>query len=146
MTRKRLMSVAIAVLVLAAAIIAALIGGNAVVPTPPAEASIAGDRGDFHIAGSVGGLFPGDKVNLTLRVQNPFDVTILVTGLRAEVGRAAPGCRGRFVRIRRYSGNRRVGAQAFAPFTLVLKMSRNASDACQGQWFPITFTGRAVQA
>jgi hypothetical protein len=99
----------------------------------------------FTIGGDVGGLFPGDSVQLVLTVSNSFNFPIDVTSITTEIGAPNPGCVGSYLTVGAFSGHLAVPAGGSAQLSVPTTLSHAAPDACQGAVFPLTYSGLAVK-
>jgi hypothetical protein len=119
---------------------------------PMAPRSGAGHAGDepaqtqgpgslFRIRGHVKGMYPGRHRRLVVHISNPQGRAIVVTSIIARVGRAVRGCKGSNVRVRRFSGAKRVPAWGRAKVRLRVRMLSTAPDACKDVRFPVVFSG-----
>jgi hypothetical protein len=108
----------------------------------------ATSKPQFKVRGSVGGLYPGKRKPLTLKVRNPQRYPIRVKTLTVRVGRSnKSGCKPRWIRPkRRVRVSLLVPARARAFVSYPLKMLKRAPNACQGARWKLKFKGEAVRA
>jgi len=128
----------------------------------PNSGSVQGTPGhSFTISGSVQGLFPGDgyaqpvtssthPVYVYLTVTNPNSQDIIVTSLSYSVSDAGTACRASNLSPTTFTKSFSVRVPARqslggTAFPLPISMVPTAGNACQGQAFPLSFTGSAVQ-
>jgi hypothetical protein len=100
----------------------------------------------FTIAGSLGGLYPGDFAPLRLNVHNPYAFAIVVTSISTAVGPAGPGCGAGNLAVASFSGPLKVPGGGAAHTTVTVMLRHKAPDACQGAVFPLTYSGMARKA
>jgi hypothetical protein len=136
------------VLLTTAALIVAVLAPDATA-APLIGAGTSGAPGtrahSFSIAGTVGGLFPGNTSALKLKVSNPQTVAIEVTSLTTTVGDAAIGCAAANVTVSAFSGHLVVPAGKARKATVFVTLVHSAPDACQGAQFPFTYHGLATK-
>jgi hypothetical protein len=97
-----------------------------------------------------GGLFPGAKRPLRLRIRNPNRFAIKVTKVRVRIRRDLkhPGCYPRrYLRATRLREPVRVSAKNIrrTRTRLKIRMRMSAPDACQRAVFPLRLKGKAVR-
>lgn len=103
-------------------------------------------KGDFTILGSIGGLYPGETVPLTLTVTNLRTFNIQVTSIKASVGSASSSCKGSLLQVTGFSGSLAVPAGGSASTSVQVSLSHSAPDACQNALFPLSYVGKGQQA
>lgn len=97
----------------------------------------------FEVSGTVGGLYPGAVVVFDAEIGNPFNVTIVVTGVRAVASDASPDCSGDLVDVADTTADTVIVAGSTGLVVLTITMDPDAPDACQGVGFPLAFTATA---
>ena len=123
----------------------------------PNSGSVQGASGhSFTIAGSVQRLYPGagtssaHPVYVYLSVANPNSQAIVVTSLSYRVSNASSRCGAANLSPTTYTKSFSVRVPARASiggtsFAMPISMVSSAGNACQGQVFPLSLTGTAVQ-
>jgi hypothetical protein len=108
-------------------------GGGATAPTA------------YEVKGSVAGLFPGARLPVAVRIENPYGFAISVRSI--EVAAADAGsCSRANVRVDGLPAPVTVPAGGEVVTTLTVRMRNDPPDACKLASFPLTFTSRAVKA
>lgn len=107
----------------------------------PALAAPSTSNHQFHIAGGLGGLFPGTASPLVLSVYNPNKVAITVTSITTTVGDASTGCPATYLSVASFGGSLAVGPKQTATVAVPAQLSHSAPDACQGAVFPLRYSG-----
>jgi hypothetical protein len=102
--------------------------------------------GTFKIAGSIGGLYPGDKASLLLKVTNPQRYAIVITSISTAVSSARPGCASSNLTVAPFAGKLRVRARAAAQVAVEATMLHAAPNACQGAVFHLSYHGLGRKA
>ena len=129
-------------LVLSAAAVLVLSGASAL-------GSLGGQRPvtreGFTIRGHAGGLYPGARKRLSLVVHNRSARVIHVRSITTRVRDARRGCKGKNVRVSRYSGRLRVGPRGWQRVPVQIRMLRAAPDACKKVVFRLKFHGTATR-
>jgi hypothetical protein len=105
------------------------------------RASSANTRLRFLIGGSVGGMFPGKSRPLTLTILNPNKVEITVTSITTAVGNASPGCPASDFSVTPFAGSLTVLPFHVGHTTVTATMAHSAPNACQGEVFPLFYSG-----
>ena len=129
-------------LVLAAAAVLVLSGASALGSLGPGHRAA---REGFTIRGHVGGLYPGARKQLSLVVHNRSARVIHVRSITTRVRDARRGCKGRNVRVGRYTGRLRVGPRGWRRVPVQIRMLRAAPDACKKAVFRLEFHGTATR-
>ena len=127
--------------------IAALVAGVLITVGLAAARSIAAPSDpapkDFTLSGDVDGLYPGVPSELSIRIDNPQNVDLVVTKLTVTAGDADATCRGGNLTI----GNPKlpivVRKKGQAVATVNATLAPGAPDSCQGALFPLTYVGTA---
>ena len=130
-------------LVLAAAAVLVLSGASALGSLGPGHRAAA--REGLTIRGHVGGLYPGARKRLSLVVHNRSARVIHVRSITTRVRDARRGCKGKNVRVSRYSGRLRVGPRGWQRVPVQIRMLRAAPDACKKAVFRLKFHGTATR-
>ncbi|MGH7315796.1 MAG: hypothetical protein ACREJS_05995 [Candidatus Rokuibacteriota bacterium] len=105
------------------------------------------DAPRFSVRGKVGGLYPGARKNMKIRIANPNPYPLRLRWLRVRVRNSnVRGCARRWVRPRRelklsFFVPPRSRARASLPVTL----SRRAPSICQGATWPLRFRAEGVR-
>jgi hypothetical protein len=105
--------------------------------------------GSFHMRAKAGGLFPGARRPLRLRIRNPSRFAIKVTKVRVQIRRdlSRPRCYPRrYLRATRLREPVRVPAESMrrTRTRLEIRMKVSAPDACQHAVFPLRIRAKAV--
>jgi hypothetical protein len=108
-----------------------------------ADAEQAQSTGTFKIAGSVGGLYPGQSKPLVLTVKNPQGFKIVVTSMTTKVKNASATCPASNLTVSAFSGQLAVPANGSAKTSVVVTMAKSAPDACKAVTFPLVYSGLA---
>ncbi len=93
-------------------------------------------------------LYPGKATKLVLHVRNPLDIAVKVTRLTVRVGMGTGPygqCAARTLRVRPWTGHRRIPADATKKLRLPIKMRRSAPGNCIGTRYPLTYYAKAVR-
>lgn len=97
----------------------------------------------FQVRGDVDGLYPGERRDLRVRINNRTRRDVMAGRLWIEVGPGAPGCGPEFLRI---TGPRkvkkRISDHGRRGITLHAKMHADAPDACREARFPLHYRVR----
>jgi hypothetical protein len=106
--------------------------------------------GGFYMRARAGGLFPGARRPLRLRIRNPNRFAIKVTNVRVQIRRdlRRPRCYPRrYLRTTRLREPVRVPANSFrrTRTRLEIRMRSSAPDACKRAVFPLRLKGKAVR-
>jgi hypothetical protein len=104
----------------------------------------------FSMRARVGGLFPGARRSLHLRIRNPNGFPIKVTKVTVHIRRdlRRPRCRPRrYLRATRLRDPVRVPAKSIrrTRTRVAIRMKASAPDACQRAVFALRLKGRAVR-
>lgn len=110
----------------------------------PTTASARPAHPPFTVRGHVDGLFPGARTTLQVSLRNPNPYPIVVTRVRTTVLRTGSACPAGTVRIKAYMGVRRVRAHGVARISLPIRMAKGAPEACEGQRYPLAYSGQAI--
>lgn len=102
--------------------------------------------GTFGVSGSVDGLYPGGSRMLELVVTNPNAFPIVLSDVSTSVEGAGPNCPAGSIAVGSMNSRVLVPAASSTRTNLPVKMSRSATDDCQGATFPLTFTATATEA
>lgn len=97
----------------------------------------------FHMKGTVGGLYPGARKVMLVRVRNRANARVRATNFRARVVRAPAGCPRWMVLARPITKGVWIHPRRLAMIRIRVLMKRAAPDACQGGRFLLKLTGRA---
>jgi hypothetical protein len=98
----------------------------------------------FQIAGEVDGLYPGADATLEVRLTNPHPFAIRVISTTVTVLDAGSACPASMLEIGDLQSAVVVPPGGTGSVPLDVRMSAQASDACQGATWPLVFTGTAV--
>jgi hypothetical protein len=93
--------------------------------------------------GSVGGLYPGHRVELGVRYVNPYSFPIAIDTLNVTAT-GTDRCSARYLRAAA-APRLRLASGASVDSTLDVGMRRSAPDACQGVRFAVSVQVTAVQ-
>ena len=115
----------------------------AVRPDPRTGRPAAG--GEFSIGGGATGLYPGTTLPLVLTVSNPEGFRITVVSIATTVGDASGACPASYASVSAFSGHVRVPARGTATVTVSAALAHSAPDACQGAFFPFSYSGEATR-
>lgn len=112
--------------------------------SPDARPPVA--QPDFHIRGSVTGLFPGVRTRMRLRVrnENPFAIRLSKISTTVQGGTAA--CPADSLKVTRWAGHKRIPARAVRRVRVEVRMRSWAPQACAGHRYRLAYRGRAVKA
>ena len=133
----------VAALAAATTLIAVVAGVSA------AQPGRGGDRTvplQFHLAGSVNGLYPGGTRTLSVRIANPYPFAILVTDLKAHVDPAGPDCPADALTVTPVPSNVVVARDSESTYPFSASLDPSAPDGCQGAMWPITYIASAERA
>jgi hypothetical protein len=124
-----------------AASLLTLVGLLAAVP-----ASGGGQRSavKFRLAGSVGGLYPGARRLMRVKIHNPYRRPIRVVSVTAKVKGGARYCTGANVDVRPFRGRVVIPRRRSRVVRLRVQMQPTAAQECSGARFPLLFRARAV--
>jgi hypothetical protein len=100
----------------------------------------------LSLRGRIGGLYPGRRVVLSIRIRNTGSVAVTLTRIRTRVRDASAACGASNLRVRRFQGHRWIPARGLARVRVQVRMSPDAADACQGVRFPLTFISHGTAA
>jgi len=117
-------------------------GGSAGLAAAPSAAAPT----TFGIAGSVGGLYPGDSAPLRLKLRNPYGFAIVVTSISTAVSSAGPKCVSGNLTVPAFTGQVKVPARGQAQTFVTVTLRHKAPDGCQGAVFPLSYSGIARKA
>ncbi|KJK33592.1 hypothetical protein UK23_45480 [Lentzea aerocolonigenes] len=96
-------------------------------------------------AGTATGLVPGGTVTRKVRVTNPNNQDIKVTGLTTSVGRPSTSCPANAVTVDPLSIPFVIAKNASADVSLTVRMAASAPNACRNLTFPLTYSGTAIK-
>ena len=95
-------------------------------------------------------LYPGATQSVTVRVTNPNDYPVMVTGIEAGSSKAVGACAADTVRsdarsdlkgiVQTDGKSATIAANDSGVYSLVTRMSNDASDACKSQTFSLPLT------
>jgi hypothetical protein len=116
--------------------------------SPDPTATERGGTSAFHMRARAGGLYPGARRPLRLRIRNPNRFAIKVTEVRVRIrpDLRRPRCYPRrYLRATVLRKPVRVPARSIrrTRTRLAIKMRRRAPDACQRAVFPLSLKGKA---
>jgi hypothetical protein len=114
-------------------------------PSPDAPGVSAPAR--FRIYGHVTGLYPGarSRLRLTLRNPNPFPITVTKVRTTVLVPEAS-SCPPRSVKVKRFTGARRIAPSGVVRIRVSVRMRAKASADCEGQRYRLAYRGWATRA
>ena len=122
--------------------LAGTLSATAAIPGPGGGPRHISHRG-LVLSGHVGGLMPGQRGRLTIRVKNRLHRVVHLRSVRTTVLAAARGCGGRNLVVSAYRGRLRLKPGRTARVTVGVRMRVDSPNACQGKVFPLTFMGQA---
>jgi hypothetical protein len=113
-----------------------------------ASSTQAPRKPSFRIKGKVGGLYPGARKKLKLKVLNPNPYTIKVSSIEVRVLKSnRTGCGRKVVKPARIKRLRlKLKPRKKARVAYPIKMKATAPGACKGARWPLRFEGRALRA
>lgn len=126
---------------------AALAAVGLAAAAPPPNGPSGGPSGGrtFEISGSVDGLVPLVERPLALKVENDERRDIVVDSLIIEVADAGPGCDADNLVLGPAPVPFGVPGRGEVTITFTASLRADASNACQGQTFPLVYRGTATQ-
>lgn len=99
--------------------------------------------GGLALSGHIAGLMPGQQARMAIHVRNRLRRVVHLRSVKTTVHAAARDCSGKNLVVAPYRGRLRIGPGRSARVTVRVRMRFNSPDACQGELFPLTFTGQA---
>lgn len=108
-------------------------------------AALGGRDSRLLLSGHVGGLYPGARMRLRVRLRSRLPFAVKVRSIRARIGDAGSGCSRGNLRVRSYRGHMRIPPHGSKRAALRIEMSSGAPVACQGARFPVRFKARATR-
>jgi hypothetical protein len=115
-------------------------------PSDPGTRTATAKATAFRARGHIEGLYPGVRTSLRVRVRNTQRRPITLTRLTAKVHSATAGCPAKSVKIKPFTRRRRIRGRATVTVKLPMRMKADAPDACQGNRYRLTYSGRATIA
>jgi hypothetical protein len=98
----------------------------------------------FHLSGSVGGLYPGARKYMAVKIRNPYKRALRVVSIDVDVRRARRLCTGSNLDIRPFRGRLTIRARRTRTLKLLVGMEPTVAEECKGARFPLRFRARGV--
>lgn len=115
-------------------------------PPSPGSARVSAPA-RFRIYGHVTDLYPGARTHLRLTLRNPNPFPITVTKVRTTVlVPQASSCPPRSVKVKRFTGSRRIAPAGVARIRVTVRMRAKASAGCEGQRYRLAYRGWATRS
>jgi hypothetical protein len=118
--------------------------GTAPTPSGSDGSVVAAKRARFGVSGHVTGLYPGSTKRLRLTLRNPNRFPITVKSVRTSIRSTAPACPARSIRVRPFTGSKRVGPRSKARIKVAVTMQPTVPQACAGHRYRLTYRGKAI--
>jgi hypothetical protein len=127
-----------------AAIAASLLTLVGVLAAVPASGKARPGAVGFRVTGSVGGMYPGARRFLNLKIRNPYKRPMRLVAVTARVRGPRRACTRWNLDVRPFRGRLVIPRGRARIARLLVRMPRTAAQECNGARFPLVFRARAV--